>query len=57
MIESNVGMAQIVTPLLRRVLAGCRKPEGKLVRMERGLAADGYPVAGRILGRLRNTRP
>lgn len=39
MIESNVGMAQIVTPpLLRRVLDGCGKPEGKLVRLERGRA-------------------
>ena len=38
MIESNVGMAQIVTPLLRLVLDGCGKPEGKLVRMERGRA-------------------
>ena len=38
MIELNVGMAQIVTPLLRRVLDGCGKPEGKLVRMGRGRA-------------------
>jgi hypothetical protein len=38
MIESNVGMAQIITPLLRLVLDGCGKPEGKLVRMERGRA-------------------